>query len=816
MSLFVTSSMMGQGSPVWIMEEFGHSNSVTAEAFSPDGIHYVTGSSDQTILIRVASTGQEVRRISGHTGTINSLTFSPDGTIIVSASSDQTIRFWEASSGLEVGIITEHSGEVTSVEFSPDGTQLVSGSVDGTVRLWNAENRIEISRFTGHSQPVLSVSFHSDGNRLASGAADQTIRIWNISTGEQEQIFTGHTDAVTSVAFSPSSTFPILASGSHDRTIRLWDLNTGSEALEQPIPLHEGPVNALSFSSDGRWMGSVSENRILMVTDFGTLGRIQFTRLILSQNLHPFRSVNFSPDGDFLTFGSGIETTDNRRFGMSFIGDFAGFVQNRSISSEFYLAPTLLIYSVAFSSDGSLIASGSWDGTLRLTSLQGDVVERFPTGYLTSIRSVAISPDGTHLVSSSSNDENSLRIWNTDSFNVLDSLSEESQTILSIAFAPDGDEFATGSIEGKIQLWDVESGEVNAQLSAPSTQVNSVAFSPDGNLLASGSSDQTVRLWDLRNQTQIHSLSDHRGPVNSVAFSPTDDLLVSGSADGQIRIWDTSSGQLVRQITGHLGQVSSVDISPDGIHIISGSFDGSVRVWNLSTGQEFRRFVHGAAILSVDISSNGQNIVSAGENSVQLWNLNNTLQFTSTIEDQTYTVGQSIPPLALPEITGGLTPITYTLKPLLPDGLNYDPSARRIIGTPRAISASQVFTYSGIDSRGLMGELSFKIEVIAPVSVEQQELPEVFTVVGNYPNPFQESTQLLFDLPSSATVELEVMDVIGRRVLTIPPTNHQGGWSRSITIGGGESLPAGVYLYRLTAKLASKTSVHTGQIVRVR
>jgi len=811
----LTASVMGQGSPVWIMEELGHSNSVTAEVFSPDGLHYVTGSSDQQILIRVATTGQEVKRLKGHSGVINSLTYSPDGEVIVSASSDKTIRFWNATTGLEIGMITEHSAEVTSVEFSPDGKQLVSGSVDGTVRLWNPDNRQEISQFNGHSQPVTSVSFHKDGNLLASGSADRTIRLWNISTGAEERILNGHTDVVTSVAFSPSSTLPIIASGSSDRTIRLWNISTGLEILEEPISFHEGRVNDISFSSDGKWMVSVSENRIFMLTEFALFGRIRFLRVTLSQNIYPLQSVSLSPDGKFVSFGSGIETSNGRRLGLSFISDFARYVSDRAtISTELYLAPTWLTYSVAFSPDGSQFASGSWDGTLRFTSIQGDVVRRFPTGDLSAIYSLAISPDGTHLVSGSSDPENSLRIWNTNSSSVIDSLSEESQTVTAVTFSTHGNQFVAGSRDGRVQLWDLESREVKATLSGHLAQINSVAFSPDDGLLASASDDQTVHLWDLQNQTLLRTFSDLSGSINSVVFSPTDNLIVAGSSDGRIRVWDTSTGQLVRQITGHFGQVSSVDISPDRNHIVSGSYDGSVRVWNLSTGEETRRFEHEAAVLSVDISSNGQYIVSAGENSVRLWDQNNLLEFASTIENQTYIMGRTITPLILPEVIGGVTPVRYTLEPQLPDGLNFNASSRQLTGTPQSISSPQSFTYSATDSRGFSGQLTFTIDVTAPVATERQELPEVFTMVGNYPNPFQESTHLLFDLPWSAMIHVEVMDVIGRRILTIPPRNHQGGWNRSITIDG-KSLPAGVYLYRLTANSDSRTSVLTGQIVRI-
>jgi len=813
--VLLTTSAFGQSDPVWTMEELGHSNWVTAEVFSPDGVYYVTGSIDQTILIRIAATGQEVERLVGHSGTITSLAFSPDGNLIASASSDETIRLWNPSTGLEVGRITGHSAEVTSVAFSPDGTQLVSGSVDTTIRLWNVDNQQEIARFNGHSGAVNSVSFSPNGSRLASGSADQTVRVWIISTRQQERMLTGHTDAVTSVAFSPSSTLPLLASGSDDHTIRLWELITGTEVLGGPLTFHEGPVRDILFSYNGRLMVSVSENRVFSLTRFGNFGRLTI-RSVSASGGGPFTSVSISPDAEIATFGSGNQLENGQKVGTSFLFDVSEFLSDNPFTAERYIAPTLFTYSVSFSSDGSMFVSGSWDGTLRLTSTEsGDVIRRFKTGSVLPIIAVALSPDGTRLVSGSIDEENSLRIWDTNSLGIIDSLSDASQIISSVAFSPDGNQFATGSNDGLVQLRNTESGEVQVEFSGHTDQINSIAFSPDGNLLASGSRDRTVRLWDLANQNELNTFSGHLAGVSSVVFSPSGDILVSGSFDGRIRVWNLTSGQIVRQITGHSSQVTSVDVSQDGNEIISGSYDTTIRVWNTSTGEELRRFEHSRQVFSLDLSNDDRFIVSAGQNSVKLWDQDNLLSFASGVKDQTYIRGQDITPLALPEVVGGITPITYTLSPTLPDGLIFNQSFRQLTGKPTALTSPELFTYTATDSKGFTAQLNFRIHIIAPVSNEHQDLPESFRIVGNYPNPFHESTNLLLDLPRSTTVHVDMMDVIGRRVLTTPPTNLPGGWNRSIEING-EFLPAGIYLYRLTETSSLGTSVHSGQFVRIR
>jgi len=812
--LLLTAPVLGQQTPLWNQEEFGHSEQITAETFSPDGMYYVSGSDDRTILIRIASTGQEVRRLTtGHTGMINSLAYSPNGSIIASASSDKTIRLWNSLTGVEIGSITAHTAEVTSVIFSPDGTQLISASADETIRLWNVNDRQELAQLTGHTGAVTSLSFGPDGNQLISGSADQTVRIWDISARQAIRTLTGHTDVVTSVSFS--SSLSSIASGSDDGTIRLWDFNSGRGLIEEPISFHEGLVKDVIFSSDDRWMLSLSENKVFMLTEFSRFGRVSSTRFRFTGG-NPINSLSISPDNRYASLGSSTQTRGGRKFGATLLIDIPRLRQEGMFVFKRYIAPTLLTHSVAFSNDGEQFVSGSWDGTLRLNATHsGEVLRRFNTISVSSIIAVAISPDGSRIISGSTDSENSLRIWDTNSGNVIDSLSENSQEITAVAFSPDGTQFATGSTDGRVQLWDVQTGKILTDLTGHTGQINSVAYSLDGDLLASGSDDQTVRIWNIDSSSQFKTFSQHTLEVSSVVFAPSGNQLLSGSSDGLIRLWDISSEEVVQEIRAHRSQISSIDISEDGNEILSGSYDGTARVWNASSGDEIKRFEHQGQVFSVDMSNDDQFVLTAGQNKVSLWDNNNQLQFTSEIKDQTFIIGQPITPLTFPEVIGGVTPVMYTLSPSVPDGLSFNASIRQLSGTPTVVTSPQLFTYAATDSRGLDGQLTFKIAIISNVSNDREALPEVFTLVGNYPNPFTETTNLLIDLPSATTINVEVMDIIGRMIMSIPPTNLQGGWSRSITING-QSLPAGIYLYRLTAHSSSGTSVYTGQFVRIR
>ena len=202
------------------------------------------------------------------------------------------------------------------------------------------------------------------------------------------------------------------------------------------------------------------------------------------------------------------------------------------------------VWSVAFSPDGSTIASGSRDNRVRLWDAKTGAHIRTFTGHTWDVYSVAFSPDGSTIASGSST-------------------------------------IASGSLYGTMRLWDVETGALIRTLTGHTDSVGSVAFSPDGSTIASGSRDDTVRLWDVETGALIRTFTGHTDSVGSVAFSPDGSTIASGSLYGTMRLWDVETGALIRTFTGRAGDVYSVAFSPDGSTIASGSRDDTVRLWEL-------------------------------------------------------------------------------------------------------------------------------------------------------------------------------------------------------------------------------------------
>ena len=299
------------------------------------------------------------------------------------------------------------------------------------------------------------------------------------------------------------------------------------------------------------------------------------------------------------------------------------------------------IWSVAFSPDGTTIASGSRDRSVRIWDAATGRQLRELKGHGDEVESVAFSPDGTTIASGSR--DRSVRIWDAATGRQLRELKGRGGGVRCVAFSPDGTTIASGSDDAliawasgdivsgsdgsrRVRIWDAATGRQLRELKGRGGWVWSVAFSPDGTTIASGSDgSRRVRIWDAATGRQLRELKGHGDQVRSVAFSPDGTTIASGSRDRSVRIWDATTGRQLRELKGRGGGVWSVAFSPDGTTIASGSSDGSVRIWDAATGRQLRELKadgdDGDWVRCVAFSPDGTTIASGSDGSrgVRIW-----------------------------------------------------------------------------------------------------------------------------------------------------------------------------------------------------
>ena len=501
-----------------------------------------------------------------------------------------------------------------------------------------------------------------------------------------------------------------------------------------------------------------------------------------------------------------------------------------------------VVISVTFSADGSILATRSWDKTIRLWDADTGQLRHTLIGHQDDVDIVVFSPDGTTLASGSQDD--TVRLWNAITGEHVKTLRGHYSYLISLAFNPDGSILASGSEDDSIRLWDVAAGQYIGGLWEHEAGVETLAFSPDGTMLASGSRDNKIILWDLETREAIHTISEHEDDVWAVAFSPDGKRLASGGGD-TVSLWDVATAELLQtfrrpidpesvagapeELTGDAptdlaANATSIVFSPDGAVLVSGSYDATIRLWDISTGEQLETLDgHTYSITSVAVSPEGGTIASGSyDGTVLLWAFPDIMLAPEVVGDLNADGKVDIRDLIL--IAASFGEADENGADLNGDG---DVNVQDLIvaanalgnaaGAPPvySLSAVQVEQWLSLARREALQNIQTSASELVSyqrgIQVLEQILetltPQTTALLANYPNPFNPETWIPYQLAVPAKVGLTIYAANGTVVRTLTLGHQPAGVyqnrSRAAYWDGrndlGESVASGIYFYTLTA-----------------
>jgi WD40 repeat protein len=438
------------------------------------------------------------------------------------------VRLWDVIAAKERVSLREHRLPVVAVAFATDGTLLASCGATGELKVHDVVSSKQKLALEGPAGPVASIHFLRDNSRLAVCGRDGTLRLWDVE---------GRFEAVVrwdrwnyrppGVSFIPGSSFVRFG---HDPEARAGAVAVSPEGLVAVSRTLAVTTKALQWQTfatawdmrkrTGVRMGGVDTGPVLAVARGEANGILHHLAIVSARPGRPEQAH---------------EVTIWRAVTRTLAHTLKGH--------------TGRVYCLAFNADGTLLASGSADGTVRLWD-----------PWLGKKRVV---------------------------------LNGHAGAITAVAFSPDGKTLASGDHAGAVKLWDVSTGKEGRTLAGHKGAVLALAFSRDGGSLAAGGGGRVVRIWDLARGGGRDS-AEHRSAVLALAFSPDGRAVASGCVDGSARVWRPASGEPLRTLPSDgvlprsqqsRGAVRAVSFSPDGKRLALGTEGGWVGVWGLDTGQ---------------------------------------------------------------------------------------------------------------------------------------------------------------------------------------------------------------------------------------
>jgi WD40 repeat protein len=249
-----------------------------------------------------------------------------------------------------------------------------------------------------------------------------------------------------------------------------------------------------------------------------------------------------------------------------------------------------LVESLAFSPDGKMLASGSFQELILWDVANGAIKNRL-TGFIDRVVCLAFSADGKMLAcgGGAPSEDGELKVFDTATGKlIIEIKNAHSDTIYGVCFSPDGKMLASCGADKFVKVFDVPSGKFVKSFEGHTHHVLDVGWKGDGKTLASAGADNSIKVWDFEKGEQTRTMNGHSKQITRLVFVGKTPQIVTCSGDQTVRMWNVDNGGTIRQFGSTSDFLYAVGVSPDGAIVAAGGQEGILRIYNGNNGQKLR------------------------------------------------------------------------------------------------------------------------------------------------------------------------------------------------------------------------------------
>lgn len=550
---------------------------MSSVSISPDNSIIILGDRLGNVRMVNLLSGKVTRLWQAGDGRIVDLAFAPTGNTFASiAYSDNIVKLWNPDNGTQIQEFRVANGPISDVEFSPMG-DLIAVSVYRQVVLWNVADGKQVWQRSGFTDTMSSVAFSSDGKLLAGASTEMsgsktTVRIWHVSDGSEAKSL--RANMVHDIAFSPDSKILVTVGENGGAQNILWDIETGEQhgafdgdydqvdfTPQATLILREETRGISIRSQDGEQLiqtltghTNIGNSVLFSPTDQTIFGiGTDITSIQLEEGKDKWRLPDRWCDYAAISHDGNILACTNQLHTIELYDTATGKQLTSLITSD-----TFATKELSFAPDDKLLAAAVTDNDIWVWQIPRGQLEYKLTGHAEGVTTIDYSLDGALLASGSW--DNTIRIWDTKVQQTVTVLSDSNLHDLGkVRFSPNGQLVASGSIDDyTVRVWQAATGRVLNVLNVGELNVTACNFSPDGSLLVTATYD-AIKVWRVQDGQLLWSLGQQSDVTNAI-FSPDGTLLAISTA-GTVTVWGIPESDSGTQLTPSPSATTNVTTS---------------------------------------------------------------------------------------------------------------------------------------------------------------------------------------------------------------------------------------------------------------